>query len=406
VAVSLAPSQEQTSWVGTLEPRDALALVAGTGSGWSEVWQLDASPIWHVDFEGVPPIEPTGLPYPEWRPWPGESVTLRIRRPDGVPGQTLTVDRSDLTVTPGLRVSSVDLTVSLRASRGGQHSFELPEGAVLEELRVGSQRQPLRQEGRRIVVPFSPGAAQVFVRFRTSEGLAWRTTSPRVDLGLPSVNAHVTMTTGDRWVLFVRGPVLGPAVLFWSLLFVLAIVAVALGRVHWAPAGTGAWFLLGIGLSQVSIVAAMFVVGWLLLLGQRRKDPWSTKPLQLFQLRQVLVALASVIALCILIVAVAQGLLGNPEMQIEGNGSSASQLRFFEDRVAGALPEVAFFSVPLLVYRGAMLLWALWLAQAVLGWLRFGWDAFREGGVWRPESRASGQSLDDAPPAPAAPPNG
>jgi hypothetical protein len=39
--------------------------------------------------------------------------------------------------------------------------------------------------------------------------------------------------------------------------------------------------------------------------------------------------------------------------------------------------------VPLFVYRLAMLAWALWLAHALLGWLRFGWDAFGTGGFWR-----------------------
>ena len=28
----------------------------------------------------------------EWRPWPGEAVTLDVVRPEGVPGQTLTID--------------------------------------------------------------------------------------------------------------------------------------------------------------------------------------------------------------------------------------------------------------------------------------------------------------------------
>jgi len=39
------------------------------------------------------------------------------------------------------------------------------------------------------------------------------------------------------------------------------------------------------------------------------------------------------------------------------------------------------------VYRVAMLAWALWLALALLRWLRWGWTCFSEGGLWHPLSR-------------------
>jgi hypothetical protein len=42
------------------------------------------------------------------------------------------------------------------------------------------------------------------------------------------------------------------------------------------------------------------------------------------------------------------------------------------------------FSVPVLVYRLAMLAWALWLAQALLRWMRWGWQCFSSGELWRP----------------------
>jgi len=39
--------------------------------------------------------------------------------------------------------------------------------------------------------------------------------------------------------------------------------------------------------------------------------------------------------------------------------------------------------VPLLFYRLAMLAWALWLASAIVGWLRWGWQSVNTGGGWR-----------------------
>ena len=35
------------------------------------------------------------------------------------------------------------------------------------------------------------------------------------------------------------------------------------------------------------------------------------------------------------------------------------------------------------VYRSLMLLWALWLALALLRWLSWGWQCFSKGGVWK-----------------------
>lgn len=81
--------------------------------------------------------------------------------------------------------------------------------------------------------------------------------------------------------------------------------------------------------------------------------------------------------------AIEQGLLGPPDMQITGHGSSAHQLIWYQDRVAGPLPSAWVISAPLLFYRGLMLAWALWLALAVLQWMGWAWNCFSAGGLWR-----------------------
>ena len=74
-------------------------------------------------------------------------------------------------------------------------------------------------------------------------------------------------------------------------------------------------------------------------------------------------------------------------MQISGNGSSSGDLRWYLDRTEDALPRPWVVSLPLFCYRLAMLAWALWLAQALLRWLRWGWGCFTEDGFWRPLRR-------------------
>jgi hypothetical protein len=164
---------------------------------------------------------------------------------------------------------------------------------------------------------------------------------------------------------------------------VILLTAWALGRLRWTPLRTRDWILLGIGLSQVPLVAAALVAGWLLVLGLRRERGAEVRRPLTFDLLQILLALWTLVALGILFWGIQQGLLGTPEMQIAGNGSYAAQLRWYADRVDNVLPTSWVLSVPLLIYRLAMLAWALWLALALLRWLRWGWESFTAGGGWR-----------------------
>ncbi len=95
----------------------------------------------------------------------------------------------------------------------------------------------------------------------------------------------------------------------------------------------------------------------------------------------------SMVALPLLFLAAKQGLLGVPAMQIAGNGSTAYTLNWYQDRSGSLLPQAWVLSVPLLVYRLLMLAWALWLAFALLRWLRWGWTCFSTHGLWRKVER-------------------
>ena len=159
-------------------------------------------------------------------------------------------------------------------------------------------------------------------------------------------------------------------------------IAIVLGRLKgWTPLGTGSWFLLGIGLTQVSPLSALLVVGALLVLGYRKKI--DTAEMNYFNLMQVLLALLVIAGASSLLWAVQQGLLGVPRMQIAGNGSTASELNWYQDRSDALLPQASIVSLPLTVYRWLMLAWALWLALSVLKWSQWAWDAFTHGERWR-----------------------
>jgi hypothetical protein len=389
VQVSMGPQEREVSWRSVLAEVSPVALTAPPAASWTEVWRLDASPMWHAVPRGLPAVHPAGDDAPpEWRPWPGESLQVDLSRPAGVAGQTVTIDESTLVVRPGVRSAEVRLSFVVRSSRGAQHTLTLPPGATPESLLVDGKSQPLRQVGRQVTLSLIPGKQTVTLTWSEPRGasLLYRVTP--ADLGAPSVNAATELRlSNNRWTLFLGGPRLGPAVLFWSLLAALLVLAVLLGRIRMVPLRPWHWMLLLVGLSQVHLALAALVVAWLLLLGWRGRSTARDDehgPRFWFNVRQILIPLFTLIALGVLVGAVHAGLLGQPDMQIEGNGSGAGHLRWFEDRAATTPTAPFAVSVSLWIYRLAMLAWSLWLAIAVLRWLRWGWRAYGAGGFWRP----------------------
>jgi hypothetical protein len=393
VQVNMGPHEEESAWSSALAQRSPIVMQAAPASAaasYAERWLLVVSPLWSVRLAGIPPEHPgtpTGERVRAFSPWPGESVSVTVTRPAGAPGSTFTIDASQLTLSPGARSTGAELNLALRSSRGGVHTVLLPEGATLESFRIDGRDQPLVTEGRRVTLPLSPGAQGVALGFRSGAGLVPLYRTPEIDLGAPSVNADVKVRlAADRWVLLVGGPRLGPAVLVWGVLLVLVLVAVFLGRSPLTPLSTRQWILLGIGFAPLSVWAAATVAGYLFALGWRRDRLRTSRP-WVHDLVQVLLALWTVAAVMALFAVIQQGLLSRPDMDIVGNGSHASELRWYSDHASGPLPRAFVISLPLLVYHLAMLAWALWMAVALLRWSMWAWSCFTEGGLWRPLRR-------------------
>ncbi|MCI0505965.1 MAG: hypothetical protein L0Z73_07605 [Gammaproteobacteria bacterium] len=397
--VSLSSKQNHLAWTSRLNQQPTLQLNAEKTSDWIEVWRLDVSPIWHVASSGIPVIHHQGDDkhwMPEWHPYPGESIALAITRPAAVSGKSLTIDRSHFLITPGSRMTESTLSFTVRSSQGAQHTLILPADATLSAVYIDEVIQPIRQEGRRVALPVNPGEHQFKLDWRLAEGISNYYISQDVEIGLGSVNNSIQLILPqDRWVLLTAGPRLGPAVLYWGVVIIVLIISGVLSFIKVTPLRYWHWALLGIGLSQVHVIFALIVVGWLLLFGVRQKLVSQAGNI-LFNFVQTGLAVLTVVALLVLFYAIQQGLLGQPDMQIAGNGSTAYELNWYQDQVLETLPNVWVLSVPLSIYRLLMLLWALWLAYAVLAWLRWAWRQYGIEGYWRkPEKK---QKPDAEPP--------
>jgi ABC-type amino acid transport system permease subunit len=182
--------------------------------------------------------------------------------------------------------------------------------------------------------------------------------------------------------LLAGGPKLGPAVLFWSYLAVIILAAFALGHLSVTPVKTWQWLLLGLGLTQVPALLAIIIVGWLLALGLREQQPMP-QSWPAFNAVQIGIVILTLIALWALFTAVKAGLVGMPKMQISGNQSTARVLNWTQDYATGVLPQPWVLSLSVWIYRILMLVWSLWLALALLGWLKWGWHCITKDGGWR-----------------------
>ncbi len=386
VLVNLAPQAGALTWTSTLPQTPTLSLTAPTDTTWTEKWMIDATTLWRIKTEGLPPLaavsgRDTGLTF---MPWPGEKLTLQIEQPQAVPGQTLTVDSSHLTVSPGSRASDYHLRMVVRSSLGQDHAIKLPEQASLQRISINGQVRPIRANGRQLLLPIVPGKQTVEITWQMSQGMHFQYATQHVDLGIPSVNGRVALQVPhERWLLMAGGPGIGPAILFWGALLVMLGMAVLLGFAKSLPLKVWQWMLLAVGLTQVPWWGAAATVGWFFAMSLRRQHPLANAVPWRFNLQQVGLVALTLVMLFTLLTAVVGGLLGQPDMQVVGNGSNARMLYWYIDRAAPQLPAAWALTLPMLIYQGLMLAWALWLAWSLLVWLKWGWQALSEGQLWR-----------------------
>jgi len=409
VAAAIADGAAQAEWSANLDKGETLTLTAPPLGERAEVWRVAVNPSWHVAFSGLPETgggdRSGGKDYHvfEFHPLPGETLGLKITRPEAARGATRAIDDVRLQHDVGQRASTSALSLSLRASQGGEHSIALPPGVEVLGVSRNGEALNLRPQDGKLSLPLVPGRQAFEIRFRDGEPLGTRAATPMIGLGLPAANIHLGIELPqDRWLLAASGPAAGPAVLYWGEFIVMLLVAFALSRLRHSPLKLWQWILLGIGFSTFSWLALLLVVAWLFALDGRRRVTLPSP--RLFNLAQVGLVALSVIALLCVFASIEQGLLGSPDMHVAGNGSSAQALRWFADRSADALPVAHAISLPLWVYKLAMLAWALWLASALVGWLRDGFAAWMRGGYWRRTPRPLVDvPVAAAPPAPGQP---
>ena len=386
VEVRLGAGQTNFTWESELPRGNDFHLEAKLTDDWVERWHLVTSPVWNVALSGLSPVYESSQEslVPVWHPWPGESVTLSFSRPEAISGDTITVRQVKHEVTLGDRQRTTNLRLELESSLGSDFVIEIDPAAKISSLKINDRVIPVRREGAKLFVPVRPGRQSVVVAWRTDDLMDETVHAGAVKLPVEGSNVTTVMHVPEsRWVLWAEGPLRGPAVRFWTILVVAILAALVLGSLSLSPLGRIEWVLLALGLTQIHLVAAMIVVGWLFLLAWRGREEHGQTRSWKFNLLQIGLVPLTLLSLGILVVVVGEGLLGDPEMFIDGNGSRQTYLNWFQPRVGMELPVPSVVSISVWFYRLLMLFWALWLAAALLRWLKWGWGQYSSGGCWK-----------------------
>ncbi|MBV1931556.1 MAG: hypothetical protein KUG71_07550 [Porticoccaceae bacterium] len=392
-SIALNARQRSVQWRSVIKPTEQLTFTAPNTNDWIEHWQIQASPRWHITGEGIPPIKTSvnvhnaGPLIQLWRPWPGESLSLRAVQPEPVPGPTTTVESAKIDYRPGARSAALTLSQGIRTSLGGDYRIPQPPNAKLQSMVIDGIEQTTPREDEHVVIPLHPGLQNIVLTWEQDQGVALNTTTPQFTLPTPANNIDITLQLPhDRWPILLNGPDIGPAMLYWGVLAIILIIAFLLGAIIKRqalsiPVNTWQWLLLALGMSTVNMVGSIAVVVWFFAMEARQRRSVDASS-QLFNVIQVGLIGLSIIALISLFATIPQSLLSSPNMQVTGNGSSNYLYQWYQDHSADTLPQGWVFSLPLNVFRIAMLLWSLWIVFALMNWIKWGWQCLSAGQLW------------------------
>ena len=387
--ISLQPGQNYAEINSRLPRAESIVLSAPALADRAEVWRVVVGPSLSMRSSGVPVSEPAAgideddVWQHEFNPLPGEQLTLTISRPAAVPGATLVADSVEMSSEIGTRSRTHNLTMNLRATQGGNHALTLPADAELMNLSIDGRALSVKPDKGVLTIPIKPGQQSLALSWREDLRSSWITRTPALDLGLDAANVSLRIALpSDRWILHVTGPAVGPAVLYWSGLIALLAIGYGLGRSGRALIDTRAWMLLVLGFSTLSYGPFFLIaVAFIALDARRRYPPIKLQPV-IFNTLQIVLAGISALAFVFLIGAIPVGLLGSPDMHLSGGYGNYGQLAWLADRATGELPVASVYSLPMWVYKALMLSFALWLASALVNWIKLAWNALIAGDGW------------------------
>ena len=387
VVVTIPAGEEDYEWYSSIGRQSLTTFTASNNQNYIEEWQIIASPSWHVELSGLPMVyeEPDGQDYFTYIFYPQaeETLTIETTRPEAVKGDVLAIDSAKLDINQGTRTSTLNLSFTYRSTRGGEHTIDLPAEYQLKEVRTDGKLINLQPEAGKLSIPVAPGKHEININMRANTEEAMFLSPPAIHLNAPTSNMTTKVNlSNQRWILWVDGPILGPAILYWVEFLAFIVIAALLSRVKFSPLNTVNWIILGVGLSLNNWGILMLTAIWFASITASQYRPKTISTVA-FNFTQLVLYGLSVIAIISLITIVPISLLSSPSMGIEGYQSYGNHLSWFADKSDGTLPEVNVVSISTWFYKAIMLIWVIWLSISFISWIKWAWRTVGKQGYWR-----------------------
>lgn len=388
--VEIGPGENSAEWNSSIPVSEELQMKIPENAIWGESWHVNASSLWHISSEGVPEVNLDGQAGTFWYPRQGETIVIRAKKLEAAEGESTTIDSVRIDYHKGEAFSRIILGSRIRTSQGGILPVKPPSGCDLKTVRINGSVVPIAESSGKLNIPLQPGSQNIEIEWTEKEPdisliskifAPKMVKAPEINLGRDCSNITVNMHLPEKmWLVFTSGPRLGPAVLFWGYLILVMAGAIMLGRFAPIPVSSKDWVLLGLGLAPLGPEIIIFTVLWFGAITLRDKKQPERKIF--FRLMQSVLFISTIVMIGIIYEAIRHGLLGIPDMQISGNGSGPTLLKWTVDRSGEILPTPRALMFSIYVFRLLMFAWAAWLAFRITEWAKWTYSALRQGGVW------------------------
>lgn len=389
--------QSMIRFESMLDPVSRIRLQSPShDAAYVEKWTLNVSPLWHVDFDGPAQsgsFDRRGMQALYWQPQPGESLTVHTHALKGAPDPNRSASRvrqAEWHLALNDMESRFTLTMQTEAAFSNPVTLQLPPRSRLSDIKLNNTPlPPVTGEGNRVELDVPAGHNQFELSGILHEPVTRSWTLPVVDFGMPVTNYTTRVVpsqqTDKRWYLLLGSHAVGPAVLFWGELLVLFLIALALGHSRYTPLRAWQWALLSVGFLQLHFVSLLAFAGLFAAFRYRSDhvDQLATSRWRHNLVQSALAALFFIVMLLLLGV-ITRALIGDPDMQIRGNGSSGAMMVWYQDAIFDGHPimPITLYSVPLWVHKALMLGWSLWVSFALLGWSKVLWQQWSKRQYW------------------------
>ena len=373
-----------TSFVSKITQSEALTLTAPQNLSEKQTWMIYINPRLIAKFDGLRPIVAALNDVLVFMPYGGETLKISATTPKSADGNWLAWDKisSVSTLSETKRIETLQFFG--RNSVAGKATLKFDEQSKIESLRVNQNAQAQYNFDKGVlIVDLPPGENHLEIQLLVKKEISTLTSAPQIDLGTASANlSWKLILPSDRWILWTGGALMGPSVLLWGALILIALGAGLLPRLiksPWAPNSLG-WiiFTIPLALQSLSLIALPILAALFLYAKEKLqlRDSW-VKNWNTYQSLLMIVWLFAAVSL---LSGIYGGLLGHPNSMISAGPNGG--LSWYHDLAKEHFIGAYVVSAPLWLFRTIMMIWAILVAKSLIGRIPAIWNALADGGFF------------------------